>query len=148
MNTSFKLLALVGSLCAGILSLDADDKKHLAGPKGGRLLEKTKPKAEFYLEKDHMVTITFYDTALKQVAVSTQSVTVIAETKDGKKTVEFEKKGDVLASKTRLPGGDGYNIVVQFKQTADARPQNLRFKLETHSCATCKRAEYACICDE
>jgi len=128
--------------------LTAADKKHLAGPKGGRLLEKTEPKAEFYLEKDHSVTITFYDAELKPVPVTVQSVTVIADAKGGKATVEFEKKGDALVSKTKLPEGDGYNVVVQFKQTADAKPQNFRFKLETHACATCKRAEYACICDE
>ena len=148
MRTLLHLIAVVAVLCAGLATLTAADKKHLAGPKGGRLLEKTEPKAEFYLEKDHSVTITFYDAELKPVPVTVQSVTVIADAKGGKATVEFEKKGDALVSKTKLPEGDGYNVVVQFKQTADAKPQNFRFKLETHACATCKRAEYACICDE
>lgn len=148
MNISLKLLVLAGVLCAGILTLHAADKKHPCGPKGGRLLEKTEPKAEFYLEKDHTVTITFYDAALKPVAAGAQVVTVIADAKDGKATVEFEKKSNVLVSKTKLPEGDGYNIVVQFKQTADSRPQNFRFKLDTHTCAECQRAEYACTCDE
>jgi hypothetical protein len=148
MKTSIKLLTLAGVLCAGILTLPAADKKHLGGPKGGRLLEKTEPKAEFFLEKDHTVTIIFYDAALKPVPATTQAVTVIADAKDGKKTVEFEKKGDVLVSKTKLPDGDGYNLVVQFKQTGEAKPQNFRFKLETHTCGGCKRAEYSCTCDE
>lgn len=146
MKTYIKLLTLAGVLCAGVLTLHAADKKDLAGPKGGRLLEKTEPKAEFFLEKDHTVTITFYDAALKPVAVGTQTVTVIADTNGGKATVEFETKGDVLVSKTKLPEGDGYNIVVQFKPTPDAKPQNSRFKLDTHTCGGCKRAEYACIC--
>lgn len=128
--------------------MNAADKKHLGGPKGGRFLEKTEPKAEFYVAKDHTVTITFYDAAQKPVAVAAQSLTVIADAKDGKTKLEFEKKGDVLVSKTKLPEGDGYNLVVQFKQTAEAKPQNFRFKLETHTCGTCKRAEYSCICDE
>jgi len=148
MNTSIKLLSLAGVLCAGLLTVTAADKKHLGGPKGGRLLERTEPKAEFILESDHTVTIAFYDAELKPVAAGGQVVTVIADAKDGKTTVEFEKKGNVLASKTKLPAGDGYNLVVQFKQTADAKRQNFRFKLETHTCAACKRAEYACICDE
>jgi len=148
MKPSLKILALAGVLCAGLLSLQAADKKHLGGPKGGRLLEKTDPKAEFYLEKDHTVTITFYDDALKPVPVTGQSVTVIADAKGGKSTVEFEKKGDVLVSKSKLPEGGGYNVVVQFKPTTDAKPQNFRFKLETHICDSCKRAEYACTCDE
>jgi hypothetical protein len=148
MKTSINSLTLAGVLCAGLLTLHAADKKHLGGPKGGRLLEKSEPKAEFFLEKDHTITITFYNATLKTVPVTTQAVTVIADAKDGKKTVEFEQKGDVLVSKVKLPDGDGYNLVVQFKQTADAKPQNFRFKLETHTCDGCKRAEYACICDE
>ena len=148
MKTPIKLLTLAGVLGAGILTLHAADKKHLGGPKGGRLLEKTEPKAEFYLETNHTVTITFYDAALKPIAVGTQTLTVIADAKDGKQTVEFERKGAGLVSKTKLPEGDSYNVVVQFKQTDDARPQNFRFKLDTHICGECKRAEYACICDE
>lgn len=146
MNTYIKHLILAGVFCAGILSANAADKNELAGPKGGRLLEKTEPKAEFFMEKDRTITITFYDAALKPVPATAQSVTVIADSKDGKKTVEFEKKGDLLVSKTKLPEGDGYNIVVQFKQTADAKPQNFRFKLDLGACGECKRAEYACIC--
>jgi hypothetical protein len=148
MKTSLKILTLAGVICAGLLTLHAADQKVLAGPKGGRLLEKTEPKAEFYLEKDHTATITFYDAALKPVPVAAQSVTVIADAKGGKATVEFEKKGNVLVSKTKLPEGEGYNLVVQFRPSADATPQNLRFKLDTHICGGCKRAEYACNCHE
>ena len=146
MNTSLKLLTLAGVLCAGLLTLNAAESKVEAGPKGGRLLEKTEPRAEFFLEKDHTVTITFYDSALKPVAAAGQTLTVIADAKGGKATVEFEKKGDVLVSKTKLPEGGGYNVVVQFKPTADAKPQNFRFKLDLGTCGECKRAEYACIC--
>ena len=118
----------------------------MGGPKGGRLLEKTEPRAEFFVEKDKSVTVTFYNAGLKPVAAAAQSVTVIAETKTDKATLEFEKKGDVLVSKTKLPEGDGYNLVVQFKQSAAARPQNFRFSLDTHTCGGCQRAEYACTC--
>jgi hypothetical protein len=148
MKSLLRFRILIGVVCAGILSLNAADEKQISGPKGGRLLEKTEPKAEFFLEKDHTVTFTFYDAALKPVPVSGQNVTVIADARDGKKTIEFEKKGDVLVSKTKLPEGDGYNLVIQFKQTPDARPQNFRFKLETHICGGCKRAEYECACHE
>jgi hypothetical protein len=76
------------------------------------------------------------------------AVTVVADTRDGKQTIEFEKKGEVLVSKAKLPEGDGYGIVVQLRARPDAKPQNLRFKLETHVCGGCHRAEYACTCDE
>ena len=148
MKTKKLLLTLAGVLCVGLFTVNAADKKDLGGPKGGRLLEKTQPKAEFFVEKDHTVTIAFYDAALKPVPAADQSVTVVADAKDGKAKLEFEKKGDVLMSKGKLPEGDGYSVVVQFKQTADAKPQNFRFKLDTHTCGGCKRAEYACTCDE
>jgi hypothetical protein len=147
MKTLLTFLIVIGILAAS-LATHAADKKHLGGPKGGRLLEKTEPKAEFYVEKDHTVTIRFYDENLKPVAVGDQVVAVIAETKEGKTRLEFEKKGEVLVSQRKLPEGDGYNVVILFKPTADAKPQNYRFKLETQTCAGCQRAEYACICDE
>jgi len=39
-------------------------------------------------------------------------------------------------------------LMVQFKPTAEAKQQNFRFKLETHTCGGCQRAEYACTCEE
>jgi hypothetical protein len=150
MKTNLQVLTLAVALCAG-LALPAsaenkDEHKHLLTPKGGKLLEKTEPHAEFVVEKDRSVTINFYNDEMKPVAATTQSVTVIADAKSGKATIEFEKKGDSLISKAKLPAGEGYNVVVQFKQTADAKPQNFRLKLEMHTCGECKRAEYACIC--
>ena len=98
------------------------------------------------VEKDRTVTINFYNEEMKPIAATTQTVTVIADAKSGKATLQFEKKGDTLVSKTKLPEGDGYNIVVQFKQTAEAKPVNLRFKLDLGICGECKRAEYGCTC--
>ena len=147
MNQNLKLIAIGAVLFAGLLTVNAADRKVEAGPKGGRILDKTSPKAEFYVEKDRTVTIVFYDGNLKLVPAADQTVTIIADAKSGKAKLEFEKNGDALVSTTKLPEGEGYNVVVQFKQTADAKPQNLRFKLELHDCAGCKRAEYACTCD-
>src|SRR5262245_46976102 len=118
------------------------------GPKGGRLLGKTEPRAEFVVEKDHTATINFYDDALKPVPATQQAVTVIADGKDGKQTIQFEKKGDALVSKTKMPEGDGYNVVIQLRATPDARPQNHRFKLDLSTCGGCKLAEYACACHD
>lgn len=141
------ILTLAGVLCAGLLTVAAAEKVE-GGPKGGRILEKTNPKAEFFVEKDKSVSIGFYDAAGKAVAPSSQNVTVIVDAASGKQKLEFEKKGDALVSKTKLPEGDGYNVVVQFKQTLDAKPRNFRFKYDSHTCGGCKRAEYACTCNE
>lgn len=100
------------------------------GPKGGRLLGNADPRAEFFVEKDNTVTIAFYDDALVPVAVTDQNATVIADVNGEKTKLEFEKKDGVLASRGALPDGDGVNLVVQLKQTADAKPENFRFTLE------------------
>ena len=148
MKANLRILTLAAALCVGLFTANAADKhQHKATPRGGRLLDKTEPHAEFVVEKDRSVTIHFYNHEMKPVAATTQSVAVMADAKDGKAKLEFEKKGDALVSKTKLPDGDGYNVVVQFKQTADAKPLNLRFKLDMHTCGECKRAEYACTCD-
>ena len=151
MKTNLRILTLAAALCVGLalpaVAQEKHDHKHLVTPKGGRLLEKTEPHAELVVEKDRTVTINFYNAEMKPVAVTTQSVTVQADAKDGKAKLEFEKKGDSLVSKTKLPEGDGYNVVVQFRQTAEAKPVNLRFKLDMHICGGCKRAEYGCTCD-
>ena len=146
MKTSLKYLIIAVALCPGMFSLHAAEGKTIGGPKGGRLLEKTEPKAEFFLEKDHTATVTFYDAALKPVPAASQAVTLIATTSRGKTTIEFEKRGDVLASKSPLPEGSDYNVVLQLKPNAEGKPQNFRFKLITETCGECKRAEYACTC--
>lgn len=150
MKTTIRLIILAVALCAGLalpaFAKDQHDHKHPVSPKGGKLLEKTGPRAEFVVEKDRSVTINFYSHDMKPVAVTTQGATVIATPASGKTTIEFEKKGDSLVSKTKLPEGVDYNLVVQFKQTAAAKPQNFRFKLDLATCGECKRAEYGCSC--
>ena len=93
----------------------AHAEKVVAGPKGGRILEKTSPQAEFFVEKDKTVTVTFYDAALKPVPVVDQSVTIIVDTKSGKEKIEMEKKGDVLTTKAPLPNVEDRKVVVQLK---------------------------------
>lgn len=139
------LSTVVALLCAGLLNLCAGEKIQ-AGPKGGRILEKTTPRAEFFVEKDQTVAVYFYDAAGKPVAPANQAVTVIAEPSGAKQKLDFVKKGDALMSTTKLPAGDGYNLIVQFKQESNAKPQNYRFKLDTTICGGCKLAEYACTC--
>lgn len=151
MKTNLRILTVAAALCASLalpaFAAEKHDHDHKASPKGGRLLDKTEPHAEFVVEKDRSVTINFYNEEMKPVAATTQTVTVQAAAPGGRAKIEFEKKGDSLLSKTKLPDGDGYNIVVQFRQTADAKPQNIRFKLDLATCGECKRAEYACICE-
>jgi len=141
-----KLFASILLLTALFLSTTTAAEKIIAGPKGGRILESTSPHAEFFVEKSRTVTVTFYDTNLKPIPAANQSVSVVAEPKSGKARIEFEKKGDVLVSKTPLPEGDGYKLTVLYKSAPDAKSQNFRFDYDTGTCGGCKRSEYACTC--
>ena len=124
------------------------DAKVKAGPRKGLLLELGGKSAEFFVEKDRSISIAVYDTALKVQPVSTEVITATAEAPSGKVKIEFEKKGDILVSKTKLPEGEGYQVVLQAKSTPDAKTKNFRIKLQTHTCKGCSNPEYACTCDE
>jgi len=138
------IITLAAFIIGATLVANAAEKIR-SGPRGGRLLEKTEPKAEFFVEKDRTVTIAFYDEKNKPVAPTEQSVTLIAMAKE-KQSIEFEKKGSALVSKSKLPEGEPYPVILQFRPSADAKPQNLRFKLDLSTCGGCKGAEYACAC--
>jgi hypothetical protein len=142
------MLTLMAVLAAGLSTLQAAGDARAKGPRGGRLLEGTDPVAEFRLEDDHSATVAFYGAALQPVAAGGQSVTLIATTAAGRQTIEFTSQGDILASATKLPDGDGYDLALQLRSTPDAKPRIFRFKLLTHICDGCKLKEYACVCDE
>lgn len=135
-------------LVAGVACTTQAAEKPIAGPKGGKLLDNPAPRAEFFVEKDRMVTITFYGDDLKPVPVKDQSAVIWADAKSGRVKIPVEKKGGVLASIAPLPEGDGYNVVVQLKPTPDAKAQSFKIAFHDEQCSKCKRAEYACICEE
>lgn len=145
MKNMLKLLLTSLAITATALSLSA---KPISGPKGGRILTTDAPHAEFFVEKDRTVVVSFYDQALKPVPVSGQVVMATAEAKTGKVKLEFTEKNGALVSNTTLPEGDGYTVVVQVKANATATPKNYRVVYHDEICAECKRAEYACVCDD
>jgi hypothetical protein len=143
-----KTLLHILTLAALLVSPAFADSKVKAGPRKGRILELEGQIAEFFIEKDRTISIAFYDPAGKPQAPAAQVFSATAEAPTGKAKLEFEKKGDLLVSKTPLPAGEGYQIVVQGKKSVDAKPKNFRIKLETHTCKKCSNPEYACTCDE
>jgi hypothetical protein len=147
MKHIIKMIA-VAALAAFTTGTALADAKVKAGPRKGRVLEMEKQNAEFFVEKDRTVSIAFYDAALKAQPVAGQTVTATAEAPGGKAKLEFEKKGDLLVSKTPLPEGEHYTVVVQVKPDAEAKPKNFRIPLDLSHCKGCGNSEYACICDE
>ena len=124
------------------------DTKVKSGPRKGLILELEGKNAEFFVEKDRSISIAVYDAAMKAQPASTEVITATAEAPGGKAKLEFEKKGDLLVSTTKLPEGEGYQVVLQAKSTPEAKTKNFRIKLELHTCKECGNAEYACTCDE
>ena len=144
MKTLLHIITILAIAIAPALA----DAKVKAGPRKGRILELEGVNAEFFVEKDRTISIAFYDAAGKKQPAAAQVVIATAEAKSGKTKLEFAKKGDLLVSTAPLPAGEGYQVVVQAKTTADAKPKNFRIKLETHECKKCSNPEYACTCDE
>jgi uncharacterized protein (DUF58 family) len=144
MKTLLNIIAILAIAIAPALA----DAKIKAGPRKGRIFELEGVNAEFFVEKDRTVSIAFYDAAGKKQPAAAQVVTATAEAPGTKAKLEFEKKGDLLVSKTPLPAGEGYQVVLQAKTGPDAKAKNFRIKLQTHECKGCSNPEYACTCDE
>lgn len=143
-----KLLKIMSLLSALTLAVGVLSAKPIAGPKGGRIVTTEAPHVEFFVEKDRTVAVTFYDAALKPVAPGYQVISVIAEAKSGKAQLALEKTATGFSSKQALPEGDDYTVVVQVRDAAGAKPKNYRVLFHDEICKECKRAEYACICDD
>lgn len=122
--------------------------KPIPGPNGGKILTTEAPHAEFFVETSRKVTVTFYGKDLKPLAPSTQVVSAIAEAKSGKVTLTFDKTAAGFVSRAALPDGDDYTVVVQIRDAAGAKPKNYRVLFHDEVCKECKRAEYACTCED
>lgn len=141
-----KMMAVIMGAVFGISILAVADTQ-VAGPKGGRLLEVDGMSAEFFIEKNHNVSLTFYNEKLERVPATSQVATLTAEAPSGKKKIEFENKNGDLVSKAQLPEGHGYNLVVQLKKDDKSKVKNFRIPFETGMCGECGKAEYACTCE-
>ncbi len=143
MNIKASLLLALG---LSVASFAAAADKTVAGPRGGRLLETTPQQAEFFVTPERKAEIRFVDAALKPVAPGNRVVTLIAEPASGRQPIALEKTAEGFASAQALPPGEPYRLVVQVRETTDAKPQNFRVMLNLANCAECQHAEYACTC--
>lgn len=145
LTSAFALLVLASAVIA---SDGHDHGKVIPGPQGGRIVEVEGGHAEFLVQPDRKVAVIFYGEDMKAAGPSEQVITVVAEAPAGKEKLEFEKTAEGFLSRTVLPEGDGYRIVLQIRTSAGAKPQNFRIDYHTETCGKCSRAEYACICSE
>lgn len=139
-----KLILTATALLATAVAFAA---KPIPGPKGGKIVTTQAPHVEFFVAPDRSVIVSFYDKDLKPVATGSQVVSAVAEAKTGRANLAFAAKDGALVSTSPLPEGDGYRVVLQVRDTAQARPTNYRIEYHDEVCGECKRAEYACVCE-
>lgn len=139
-----KLLLILLAL-TGVTVLHAD--KVSGGPRGGRLLDASPLKAEFFVNADRKVEVTFLDASFHPIAPDTQAVAVIAEPATGRLSLDMVRTATGFVAKGALPAGEPYRVVVQLRAISDAKPQNFRLDLNLATCGQCQHAEYACICE-
>ena len=139
---------LILTTIALLATASAFAAKPISGPKGGKIVTTEAPHVEFFVEKDRTVTVSFYDKDLKSVALGVQVVSAVAEAKTGKVNLVFSAKNGSLVSTAPLPEGDGYRVVLQVRDNAGAKSKNYRVEFHNDVCGECKRAEYACICED
>jgi hypothetical protein len=123
------------------------DHKALRGPHGGKMLEIEGGHVEFAVQADRSVKVFFYNDALKPIVPSTQVVAVTAQAPGGSAKLAFEVSEEAFISRSLLPEGEGYFVVVQIKTSAESKPKNFRIKLDLSDCGGCQLREYACVCE-
>lgn len=141
MNTAthrFLVLLLTLATAAGAFAAGSP-----AGPRGGRIVTEAAPHVEFFVDRDRAVVVSFYDDKLQPVAPAARVVAAIV----GRTRLEFVGKDGAMVSTAPLPEGDGYTVVLQVRESPEARPVNYRVVFHDEECPGCKRAEYACTCD-
>ena len=141
------ITAIAAVLLSASAALAEDENKIIPGPKGGKVFATESLRAEFLVNADRTVTVTFYDKDMKPVAPDKQSVTVIAEAPDGKAKLELAARNGALSSTEPLPAGEGYRVIVQVRDAPESKPQNFRLDLIMSTCGECSRPEYACTCE-
>lgn len=132
---------------AGVVAADTHDhSKVIPGPKGGRVLEVGTQHAEFFVQPDKKAAIYFYDAEMKALVPGAQEIVLIAEAPSAKARLEFDKTAEGFISKSVIPEGASYRVVLQVRETAGAKPENFRIDYNSAMCGGCQRAEYACTC--
>lgn len=118
-----------------------------AGPNGGRVLHAVEPHLEFLVTEDRKVRIAALTEEGKVQPIGEQSVTVIGGDRSNPTMMKLTKQGEVLVSDIAFPEGNDFPVVIQIKNTPDAKAETEKFNLNLADCPTCDYKEYACTCD-
>jgi hypothetical protein len=82
---------------------------------------------------------------MKPVKADSQSITATAGTRA--KPVKLEVTKSESGFTLPFPG-EGEWLILQYKDTADAKTITARLHYDTRNCAPCKNPEWRCACDD
>jgi hypothetical protein len=117
------------------------------GPNQGRILEFSTNETMHgeVTEKDGKLHIAVLDKDMKPVKVEAQSLVVTGGTREKPVKVEITKVADGFT----LPApADGEWLIMQYKETADAKAITARLNYNTKKCDPCGQPEWRCACEE
>jgi hypothetical protein len=117
------------------------------GPNKGRILEFSTDETMHgeVSEKDGKLHIALLDKDMKPVKADAQSLTATAGTR--KAPVKLEVAKDEAGFTVPAPK-EGEWLILQYKQTADAKTITARLHYDTAKCAPCQQPEWRCACAE
>ncbi len=115
------------------------------GPNGGRILEFSKNESLHgeVTVKGSAFHIALLDKDMKPVAMAAQSLT--ATTGDRKAPIKLEVSRDGKGFVVPLVKA-GEWLILQYKDSPDAKAITARFEYNTETCDGCKKAEWLCQC--
>jgi hypothetical protein len=118
------------------------------GPNKGRILEFSTNESmhgEVTLTKEGKLHIAVLDKDMEPVKLEAQSLTATAGTRE--KPVKLEVAKDEKGFTVAAPGA-GEWLIVQYKESADAKPITARLEYDTKVCGDCDHPEWLCSCGE
>lgn len=102
------------------------------GPNGGRVLyvdSTTTPNVEIFVNKEGRAEISLLDKDRKPITLGQQSLTMTAGSRSDAKKFVAEKQGAKFVT-DKLPDGAPYTVVLQLKETSDAKSITLRLNYD------------------
>ncbi len=140
------ILALLGSLSLSVAGAFAHGGIEL-GPNGGRILEFSKDETMHgeVTVKDGKFQIALLDKAMKPVKLAAQTLTASGGPSGKAEKLAVEKSGDSFVVPT-VKAGEW--LILQYKDSANAKAVTARLQYDTAMCEKCKAEEWICKCEE
>ena len=117
------------------------------GPNKGRILELSENETMHaeVTEKDGKLHLALLDKDMKPVVIAAQEITATAGTREAPEKLAIEKsdKGFVMPAP---PAGQW--IIVQYKESSEAKAVIARLHYNTNVCDPCKQPEWRCACGD